>query len=164
AGAPVPSTGRYALQGRSLRAGLEAWAREHERELVLEDDQSDPQVAARVHEDLAARGCNPVLGPYGSDTTRPVARARAGTVGWTHGAAADDVQRLPGVVSVPSPASCYLAAVARAAVDLHGVGSVAVLTAPGSFARLAKEGLEREADGLGVRLVAEDEADCILLC
>ena len=41
-----------------------------------------------------------MLGPYGSDSARAVAAARRGAVVWNHGAAADDVQRLPGVVSV----------------------------------------------------------------
>jgi ABC-type branched-subunit amino acid transport system substrate-binding protein len=153
------------LQGRSLRAGLEAWARDSGRELRLEDDGSDPQVAVQVHERLAQMGCNPVLGPYGSDTTRAVALARSGTVVWNHGAAADDVQRLPGVVSVATPVTRYLVAVARAAAALDGARRVAILTAPGSFARLARQGLEREAVELGVHVVANPaEADCVLLC
>jgi hypothetical protein len=106
-----------------------------------------------------------VLGPYGSDTTRAVATARGGGVVWNHGAAADDVQRLPGVVSVATPASRYLVAVARAAVELAGVTRIAVLTAPGAFARLAREGLEREADRLGVWVGSEPGgAECVLLC
>jgi hypothetical protein len=111
---------------------------------------------------LLAEGCSPVLGPYGSDTTRAV--ARAGQRVWNHGAAADDVQRLPGVVSVPSPASRYLVAAARAAVELHGVTRVGVVTGPGRFARFAREGLEHAAGTLGLRVVAVDEADCVLLC
>ena len=147
-----------------MRAGLELWARDTGRELVLLDDESDAQVAALVHEQLVELGCNPVLGPYGSDTTRAVAGAREGLVVWNHGAAADDVQRPPGVVSVPAPASRYLVALARAAVGL-GATQIAVLTARGPFARLAREGLEREAHGLGAQLVADtDGADCVLLC
>jgi substrate-binding family protein len=147
-----------------VRAGLELWARDTGREVVVLDDESEGPVAASVHEQLVERGCNPVLGPYGSDTTRTVALARAGRVVWNHGAAADDVQRLPGVVSVPTPASRYLVAVARAAVRL-GATRLAVQVAPGRFARLAREGLEREAPGLGVELVGDPaDADCVLLC
>jgi hypothetical protein len=109
-----------------------------------------------VHAELLAAGCAPVLGPYGSDTTRAV--ARGGRLVWNHGAAADDVQQLPRVVSVPSPASRYLVAVARVATEL-GAERIAVRAAPGRFARLAREGLERE-----VETVREDEADCVLLC
>ena len=146
-----------------MRRGLELWAGETGRELELVDDGSDPAAAAAVHAELLASGCSPVLGPYGSDTTRAVAVDRAGGVVWNHGAAADDVQRLPGVVSVPTPASRYLVALARAAAGL-GATRVAVLAAPGRFPRLAREGLEREAPALGVELVAEAEADAVLLC
>ena len=105
-----------------------------------------------------------MLGPYGSDTTRAVARARTGRVVWNHGAAADDVQQLPGVVSVATPASRYLVALARAAAAL-GAARVAVLTAPGRFAATAREGLDRTAAGLGVELVGDTAAaDCVLLC
>jgi ABC-type branched-subunit amino acid transport system substrate-binding protein len=147
-----------------MRAGLELWARDTGREIVLLDDGSRPEAAAAVQAQLAELGCNPVLGPYGSDTTRAVALARAGRVVWNHGAAADDVQRLPGVVSLPTPASRYLVALAQAAAGL-GAASIAVLTAPGRFARLAREGLERAAPTLGVELVPDaGDADCVLLC
>ena len=82
-GAPLPLTGRYAVQGAQVRAGLELWARHTGARLVLLDDCSDPRQAARLHEDLVAGECRFVLGPYGSDSTRAVARARAGRVVWT---------------------------------------------------------------------------------
>jgi hypothetical protein len=144
-GAPLPLTGRYAVQGAQVRAGLELWARHTGARLVLLDDCSDPREAARLHEDLVAGGCRFVLGPYGSDSTRAVARARAGRVVWNHGAAADDVQRLPGVVSAPSPASRYLVGLGRAVAPLSPGARIAVEAAPGRFARFACEELQREA-------------------
>ena len=147
-----------------MRAGVKAWARDRGRELIVENDESSPQMAAWVHERLVEVGCDPVLGPYGSDSTRAVALARAGRVVWNHGAAADDVQGLRGVVSVSTPASRYLVAVARAAAGLGAV-RFAVLTARGPFARFAREGLEREAPALGVELAGDAaNADCVLLC
>jgi hypothetical protein len=147
-----------------MRVGLELWARDAGRELVALDDESLARVATRVHEQLVEQGCNPVLGPYGSDTTRAVARARGGRIVWNHGAAADDVQRLPGVVSVSTPASRYLVALAEAAVGL-GAARLAVLTAPGAFAALARKGLAGEAASLGTELVGDATgADCVLLC
>ena len=117
-----------------------------------------------MHEQLIELRLRARSRPVRSDTTRAVARARGGRIVWNHGAAADDVQRLPGVVSVPTPASRYLVALARAAIGL-GAARVAVLTAGGTFARLAREGLEREAAGLGVELVPDPgNADCVLLC
>jgi ABC-type branched-subunit amino acid transport system substrate-binding protein len=161
-GAPVPLTGRYAAQGAQLRAGLELWARQARVRLVVEDDHSDPALAARLHEQLVRR-CRLVLGPYGSDSTRAVARA-AGAV-WNHGGAADDVQCLPGVVSVPSPASRYLVALGRAVAELRPGARVAVIAASGRFAASAHARLEREAPHLGIGLVrAPERADAVLLC
>src|SRR2546428_14040007 len=102
-GAPVPLTGRYAAQGVSVRAGLAAGEGDAGGRAVVLVDRSEPARSASLHGELAAGGCRIVLGPYGSDCVRAVARSCAGAVVWNHGAAADDVQRLPGVVSLPSP-------------------------------------------------------------
>ena len=69
-GAPLPLTGRYSAQGIVVRAGLELWARDAGVRLVFRDDGSDPRQASRVHEELVARGCRFVLGPYASDYPR----------------------------------------------------------------------------------------------
>ena len=165
AGAPVALSGRYAVQGAAVRAGLELWARWAGVALVVLDDGSEPSGSVRATRQLIARGCRIVLGPYGSDCVRAVARERAGAVVWNHGGAADDVQRLPGVVSVSAPSSRYLVALGRAVARLRPGARVAVLTAPGRFARIASEGLEAEAPTLGLELVADvAEADAVLLC
>jgi len=150
----VPATGRYAVQGAQVRAGLELWARRTGARLVVEDDRSRPERAARLHAELVGRGCRFVLGPYGSDSARAVATTSPGTVVWNHGGAADDVQRLPGVVSLPSPASHYLVALGRAVAALRPGAAIAVVAAGGPFARFAREALEREAPSLGLRLAA----------
>jgi ABC-type branched-subunit amino acid transport system substrate-binding protein len=153
-GAIVPDSGRYAVQGAQLRAGVEAWARRAGVRLVALDDRSRPEVAAELHAELVARGCRFVLGPYGSDSTRSVAVAAAGAPVWNHGAAADDVQRLPGVVSVPSPSSRYLVALGRALAGLRPGASVTLVAAAGRFARFAADGLERAAPSLGLTIAA----------
>ena len=170
----MPATGRYAVQGAQVRAGLELWASRAGTRLVVEDDRSRPARAARLHAELVERGCQFVLGPYGSDSARAVAAARPGAVVWNHGAAADDVQRLPGVVSVPSPASRYLVALGRAVAALRPAATIALVTATGRFARFAREGLERAPLGLGIlacfsfrdppAAVAAAGADAILAC
>ena len=148
-----------------MRTGLELWARRAGVRVDVVDDGSKPERAARIHDELIARGCRFVLGPYGSDCTRKVAEARAGSVVWNHGAAADDVQRLPGVVSVATPASRYLVALGRVVAELRPKAAVAIVTAPGRFAHLAREGLEREAGSLGIELVSDPaEAEAVLLC
>ena len=153
-GALVPATGRYAVQGAQVRAGLELWASRAETRLIVEDDRSRPERAARLHAELVERGCHFVLGPYGSDSARAVAAARPGAVVWNHGAAADDVQRLPGVVSVPSPASRYLVALGRAVAALRPAATIALVTAAGRFARFAREGLEQADPALVLGILA----------
>jgi hypothetical protein len=75
------------------------------------------------------------------------------------------VQRLPGVVSVVSPASRYLVALGRFVATARPGARVAVLAAPGRFASLAREGIEREAPRLGLGLVdGPESADAVLLC
>ena len=165
-GAVVSATGRYAVQGSQMRLGLELWALRAGVRLVVVDDGSRPERAARLHDELSRRGCRFVLGPYGSDSTRAVAVARAGAVVWNHGAAADDVQRLHGVVSIPSPASGYLAAVAR---TLPPESRIAVVVARGRFARFAVEGLDLELAGRFSFLderdaIAELSPDAVLAC
>jgi len=148
----VAASGRYAVQGEQVRAGLELWAHRTGADLVLEDDRSDPDRSARLHARLSRR-CDLVLGPYGGDCARAVARAAAGAV-WNHGAAADDVQAMPNVVSVSSPASRYLATLACAVATLRPRAALALALGPGRFARFAREGLERAAPRLGLSLAA----------
>ena len=148
-----------------MRAGLELWAGRSRRRLVLLDDRSSPERAVRAYDELLRRGCEIVLGPYGSDCVRAVARAHAGALVWNHGGAADDVQLLPGVVSICSPASRYLVVLGRAVARLNPGATVAAPAARGRFAAFAREALEREARTLGLTLVPEPtEADAVLLC
>ncbi len=174
-GAPVPLTGRYAVQGRQMRVGLELWAARESASLELVDDTSEPAHAARVHEELRQRS-DIVIGPYGSDSTRAVARSAAGDVVWNHGAAADDVQVLAGVVSLPTPASSYLVALGRAVAQTRAGASVVIGRGRGRFCALAAEALVRDAPGLGLdvaasvgldeveALVARAKPDAVVLC
>ena len=174
-GAVIPETGRYEVQGVQMRAGLELWARRARAELDVADDRSEPGRSAAVHEQLRRR-CRFVLGPYGSDSTRAVALSADGAVVWNHGAAADDVQRLEGVVSLPSPASQYLVALARGVATIRPGARIAVVAASGRFAEEAVEGLARQVGELGVALtarfaladppasIAEASPDAVLAC
>jgi hypothetical protein len=131
---------------------------------VIHDDESSPRRAVALHQ-LLARECCLVFGPYGSDLTRAVASATGSGVVWNHGAAADDVQRLPRVVSVPSPASRYLVAVARVVSALRPLAAVCALTAPGPFATFARQGLEAAASDLSIRLTSDPAAaEALLVC
>ena len=152
-GAPVPLSGRYAVQGSQVRAGLELWALRSGAGLVIEDDRSEPERAALLHDAFVAAGCRFVLGPYGSDSTRACAEGNRARVVWNHGAAADDVQRMPGVVSVASPATSYRDALGAAVAGLRPGARVALSAGRGRFAYFAAEGLERSTRSLGLELV-----------
>ena len=141
-----------------MRAGLELWAARTSSSLELADDRSNPARAAAVHEALRAR-CEIVIGPYGSDSTRAVARAAGGAVVWNHGAAADDVQALPGVVSLPTPASSYLVALGRAVARDRAGATVVVGRNRGQFCSLASAALVRAASALGLELSASGTLD-----
>jgi ABC-type branched-subunit amino acid transport system substrate-binding protein len=154
--APVPLTGRYAMQGRQMAAGLTLWAHRSGAELSLDDDQSDPQRAVELFQGWES---DIVLGPYGSDSVREVATSLPGTPIWNHGAAADDVQRLPNVISLPSPSSRYLVTLARALAWLRPGASVAVVTAPGRFADYAWQGLLAEALTIDVTIAGRFRFD-----
>jgi hypothetical protein len=159
--APVPLTGRYAIQGRQMAAGLKLWAHHSGAALSLHDDQSDPQRAVHIFQDFSSSpsplageggGFAIVLGPYGSDSVREVATSLPDTLIWNHGAAADDVQRLPNVISLPSPSSRYLVTLTRAIARLRPGASVAVVTASGRFADYAWQGLVGEARFIDVSI------------
>lgn len=151
--AALPLTGRYAVQGAQARAGLGLWADRAGVRLLVEDDESRPERSAELYTRLLERECRFVLGPYGSDSARAVAATRAAVV-WNHGAAADDVQRLPGVVSLPSPASRYLVALALGVAALRPGATVALASARGRFGRLARDGVLAAAPALGLGVVA----------
>ena len=148
----VAGTGRYVVQGEQVRAGVELWAAHAEREVLFADDESRPERAASLYWQFVDSKFPIALGPYGGDCVRAVADARPGALVWNHGGASDDVQRLPGVVSVSSPASRYLVALGRAIAVLRPGASVALVTAAGPFGRLARAGLEQEAGTLGLSI------------
>ena len=167
-GASVSVSGRNALQGRQVLAGLRAWveavnageglrvhgagARAPVR-LVYYDDASSPaRAAANAERLLDADAVEVLIGPYASDLTRavlPVARRR-GKVLWNHGGASDDIHTGGGrAVGILTPVSRYFVGLIELARSLdRDAARVALLHRQGSgFGRLA---------ALGVRAVASD--------
>jgi branched-chain amino acid transport system substrate-binding protein len=175
---PISLTGRYALQGRWAAAGLEQAVEDarragHPSHLVLVDDRSTRKGVRRAL--AAVAGADLVVSPYGSDLVGEAARwaGERGRVLWNHGASADDVQRLPGVVSVASPASSYLAAALDAlAGKLNGGARVLVAAGGGTFGRAVAAGVVEAAARLGMTVVGvvsprevpdEPDADVLLV-
>lgn len=165
--APLSLTGRYAFQGGLAAAGLrrvvsDVWnsggvvvgGDRLLPEVVIGDDASTRDGVRKALEELARADI--LIGPYGSDLVAEAARwaAERGRVVFNHGGSADDVQRLPGVVSVPSPASRYLAAVLEAVAGGLPGARVLVAAGRGSFGRSAAGGAREAAERLGMKIVA----------
>jgi len=166
--APLSLSGRYALQGRAAAAGLEQLADDVRHtgglrlgdavlmpELVLFDDTGTGKGVRRCLDLLS--GAHLLFGPYGSDLVRAAAgwSEASGRVVWNHGGSADDVQRHPQLVSVPSPASRYLATVLEAIAEPLPDARVVIAAGRGRFGRAAAQGARSAAARLGMEVVAE---------
>jgi ABC-type branched-subunit amino acid transport system substrate-binding protein len=162
----VSLSGRYARQGRQAAAGLHqavadartaGGVRLDERHvlpaLVVLDDAGTRAGVRRALDRLAA--ADVIVGPYGSDLVREAAgwAAERGRVLWNHGGSADDLQRLPPVVSVASPTSRYLAAVLQVLARREPSARVLVVAGRGGFGRHAAQGAEQAAARLGMSVV-----------
>src|SRR5688572_9655464 len=100
-------------------------------------------------------GADLLVGPYGSDLVAEAARwaADRGRTLWNHGGNADDVQRLPGVVSVGTPASRYLSSVLDAVATELPEARVMVAVGRGAFGRSVAHGAQEAAERLGMTIV-----------
>jgi ABC-type branched-subunit amino acid transport system substrate-binding protein len=165
-GAPLSLSGRYALQGRLAAAGLQQAVQDVRTagggrmgdirlvpDLLILDDGSTRDGARRALEGL--QRAHLLVGPYGTDLVEEAARwaGERRRVLWNHGGSADEVQRLPGLVSVASPVSRYLAAVLEALAEHLPGARVLVVAGRGRFGLGAAEGALHAAGCLGMRLV-----------
>ena len=164
AGVSLGLTGRYAMQAREVKAGINLWAADHAVDLVMIDDQGSPRRAVAAYHDLVAAGIEILLGPYGSGTVRRVAPVVCGSgrVLWNHGGAADDLAA-PLLASVIAPASTYLHSLLGLARDA-GLEHVVLAPGRGPFAEQVAEGGRQAAGklGLSTRRVSADQADALV--
>lgn len=166
-GAPLSLTGRYALMGRLAAAGLSqvvgdvrslggvrVGAEMLAPDLAVVDDQSTREGVRRAMDELA--DAHVLFGPYGSDLMEEAAgvAAERERVLWNHGGSADHVQRLPGVVSVLSPAAAYAEPVLEAIADLVPGGRLLIAAGSGQFARSVVNGARHAAERLAMNVVA----------
>jgi len=165
-GAPLSLTGRYALMGRLAAAGLwqavgdvrglggiQVGPERLAPDLAVVDDQSTREGVRRALDDLA--DADVLFGPYGSDLVEEAAgvASERGRVLWNHGGGADQVQRLPGVVSVLSPAGAYAAPMLEALADIVPGARLLIAAGSGRFARSVADGARRAAERLGMNVV-----------
>lgn len=115
-----------------------------------------------------------LIGPYGSDLVDEAAgwAAERDRIIWNHGGSADRVQGLPGIVSVPSPASRYLVPVLEALADPVPGGRILLASGGGGFGRAIAEGAREAAGRVGMEVVGtvapadvpdEPQADVLVL-
>ena len=165
-GGSLSLTGRYAPQGRLAAAGLHQAVQDVRNrggvrighrylvpDVVILDDGSTREGVRRVLDSVSRADL--LVGPYGSDLVAEAARwaADRGRSLWNHGGNADDVQRLPGVVSVGTPASRYLPPVLDAFATELPEARVIVAVGLGAFGRSAAHGAREAARRLGMRIV-----------
>jgi branched-chain amino acid transport system substrate-binding protein len=165
-GASLSLTGRYALMGRLAAAGLwqavgdvrgSGGVRVGDQTLVPDlavvDDASTREGVRRALDDLT--DAHVLFGPYGSDLVEEAARiaAERDRMLWNHGGSADQVQRLPGVLSVLSPASAYAGPMLEAVADLVPGARLMIAAGPGRFARSVVDGARQAAERLGMNVV-----------
>jgi branched-chain amino acid transport system substrate-binding protein len=122
-------------------------------ELAVVDDESTRHGVRRALHDLAR--ADVLFGPYGSDLVEEAAHvvAKRGRVLWNHGGSADQVQSLPGVLSVLSPASAYAGPMLEALADLVPGARLLIAAGSGRFARSVADGARRAAERLGMNVV-----------
>jgi branched-chain amino acid transport system substrate-binding protein len=159
-------TGRYAPQGRLAAAGLHQAVQDVRNrggvriahryvapDVVILDDGSTREGVRRSLDRLSRADL--LVGPYGSDLVAEAARwaADRGRTLWNHGGNADDVQRLPGVMSVGTPASRYLPPVLDAVTSELPGARVMVAVGRGAFGRSVADGAREAAERFGMRIV-----------
>lgn len=164
--APLSLSGRYALQGRLAAAGLQQAIQDLRAtggvqlgdirlvpDLLILDDGSTRDGVRRALDGL--QRAHLLVGPYGTDLVEEAAgwAGERGRVLWNHGGSADDVQRLPYVVSVASPTSRYLAAVLEALAERLPGARVMVAAGRGRFGLGVADGARQAADRLGMTLL-----------
>lgn len=150
AGASLGLTGRYAVQAREVRAGLDLWAANCAVELTVIDDRGSPDRAVAAYQALLATGIDILLGPYGSGTVRRVAPTICGSgrLLWNHGGAADDLAS-PLLATVVAPASTYLDGLMVLARNA-GIEHVLVVPGGGRFASHVADGASVAGEMLGL--------------
>jgi len=165
-GASLSLSGRYALLGRLAAAGLRAVVGEARSQggvrtaegrllpqLGVVDDGGTREGVQRGLDALVEADL--LIGPYGSDLVGEAARwaVEHRRVLWNHGGSADPVQRLPGVVSVPSPASRYFAPVLEALADPLPGARILLAASGGPFGTAIAEGVREAAGRVGMEVV-----------
>jgi len=153
-GACLSLSGRYARFGTQAARALEVWrSLDGHADLVIEDDQSDPQVLRRTLP-RAAAAADVLLSPYSTQLVK-VAASMASAEGWlvwNHGGSGDDVENSYAghLISLLTPASRYPEQFIRRVLNGQDV-ELWIVSGKGSFGRQVAEGADQAAQRAGIR-------------
>jgi branched-chain amino acid transport system substrate-binding protein len=146
-------SGRYARFGTLAARALEVWrSLDGHADLVIEDDQSDPQVLRRTLPRVAA-AADVLLSPYSTQLVKAAA-SMADTEGWllwNHGGSGDDVESSHAghVVSLLTPASRYAEQFIKRVLNPKDV-EFRIVHGKGSFGRQVAAGAYQAAQRAGI--------------
>ncbi len=174
-GAAVALTGRVSKEGKLVHDGYQIWLEEVNKrgitvggrrvkvELILNDDESEPQTAVKLTEKLITQDkVQFILGPFSSPITQQTAvigeRYKMLTI--APQANSDSIYdgRLKYVFSVLPPATAYFRAVLDTAKALNPrPRTLAVLAGNQAFTLLAAQGAADYAKANGIEVVYSDK-------
>ena len=162
-GACLSLSGRFAQFGRQAVVALELWRdMDGNAELVVEDDESDPDRLESVIGAVASRS-DILLGPYSTQLVRRAGHvaADAGWLLWNHGGSGDDVEAAqPGhVVSVLTPTSRYAQPFLDRLASSGVTGTLWVRYGKGRFGRQVAHGAHEIAEQIGMENVIAGPGD-----
>jgi branched-chain amino acid transport system substrate-binding protein len=147
-------TGRFARFGTQVLNALQVWRSfDGKIELIVEDDESSPQVVESVLPGLARR-CDVLLGPYSTQLARIAGKIAAieNVVMWNHGGSGDDIQvARPGhVISILTPASRYADPFVRHLRANYNPARLLVNSGKGAFGKQVADGAIWSAERAGI--------------
>src|SRR6266566_1392867 len=153
-GACLPLSGRYARFGCQAARALEVWRTlDGHADLVIEDDQSDPQALRRILP-YVRDGSDVLLGPYSTQLVRAAASMASaeGWLLWNHGGSGDDIENSHAghLVSLLTPASRYPEQFIRRVLNREDI-ELWIVSGKGSFGRQVAEGAYQAAHRAGIR-------------
>lgn len=171
-GAAVSETGKYAREGKDTRQGYEVWLdwvnneyggiklgdERYEVELIMYDDEGDPDTASRLVEKLITDdGVEVILGPYSSSLTQSTsAITEKHDVVMVEGNGASDAlfeRGFQNLFATLTPGSAYT----HSGLDLlaeKGAESVVVAYEDTSFPTSVGQGAVAKAEELGMEVLA----------
>jgi len=169
-GASISLTGRYDRTGKELMNGYEVWRDQvntkggimgRRIELVIYDDQSDPETSRNLYEKLISEDkVDLIIGPYSSPVTLPastvaekygypmIVSGASETTIWTRG--------FKNVFGIYTGAPFYM----DGAIDIaakNGYRTVAVMNENSAFAKDAMAGAIKKAQEMGLQMVFQEE-------